>query len=534
MTTRRFAWLAVPLLLATPLAACGPGGSTGSSAGNPVTIGIGEPQHLLPSNTVESNGTQVIVALWTPLITYDSKGAPVMAAADSITSSDQKVWTINLKPAWTFANGEAVTSDNYINAWNYAAYGPNAQLGTNFFERIAGYADLQSANANTAPKATTLSGLKKINDTSFQVTLSAPFSQFELLLGYNVFYPLPNAAFSSPGKVNPNFEQAPIGQGPFKMNGVWNHNQNIAVQEYSNFKGTKPKVSNINFKIYQDQNTMYNDLIAGNLDVQPQIPSTKLANAPTDLGDRFKKTPSSYIGFITIPNYIPAYTLPIRQAVSMAFNRQEITQKIFQGAYRPATSWVSPIVQGYRPDTCGKYCNYDPAAAKALWTHAGGVPGNKIALYYNADGGHKDWVDAVCNQLKANLGVDCQGTPVAQFADLRNRAHAHTLQGFLRGAWAFDYPSIEDYLTPLYATDAPSNDGAYSNPAFDAALLAAGSAPNQQAAIKGYQGAEDIIARDLPVIPTWFRDNLYGYSTRMSQVTVDLFANVDVTTLATS
>jgi oligopeptide transport system substrate-binding protein len=366
------------------------------------------------------------------------------------------------------------------------------------------------------------------------VTLSAPFSQFELLLGYNVFYPLPNAAFSSPEKINPNFEQAPIGQGPFKMNGVWNHNQNIAVQEYSDFKGTKPKVSNINFKIYQDQNTMYNDLIAGNLDVQPQIPSTKLANAPTDLGDRFKKTPSSYIGFITIPNYIPAYTLPIRQAVSMAFNRQEITQKIFQGAYRPATSWVSPLVQGYRPDTCGKYCNYDPAAAKALWTRAGGVPGNKILLYYNADGGHKDWVDAVCNQLKANLGVDCQGTPVAQFADLRNQAHAHSLQGFLRGAWAFDYPSIEDYLTPLYATDAPSNDGAYSNRAFDEALLAAGSAPNQSAAIKGYQGAEDIIAKDLPVIPTWFRDNLYGYSTRMSHVNVDLFANVDVTTLATS
>src|SRR5215472_13615138 len=114
MTTRRFAWLAVPILLATTLAACGSGGNN-SSAGNPITIGIGEPQHLLPSNTVESNGTQVIVALWTPLITYDSAGAPVMAAADSITSNNQKVWTINLKPGWTFANGEPVTSDSYIN-----------------------------------------------------------------------------------------------------------------------------------------------------------------------------------------------------------------------------------------------------------------------------------------------------------------------------------------------------------------------------------------------------------------------------------
>jgi ABC-type oligopeptide transport system substrate-binding subunit len=534
MNSRRLAWLAVPILFATAPAACSSGGGTGSSASNPVTIGIGEPQHLVPSNTVESNGTQVIVALWTPLITYDSKGAPVMDAAQSITTPDQKVWTITLKPGWTFANGEPVTADNYINAWNYAAYGPNAQLGTNFFQRIAGYADMQSANASTPPKATTLAGLKKTNNSTFQVTLDSPFSQFELLLGYNVFYPLPSAAFSGPNKINPSFEQAPIGQGPFKMNGVWNHNQNIAVQEYGNYKGTKPNMSNINFKIYQDQNTMYNDLISGNLDVQPQIPSTKLANAPTDLGDRFKKTPSSYIGFITVPSYIQAYTLPIRQAISMAFNREEITQKIFQSAYTPAASWVSPLVQGYRPDTCGQFCTYNPARAKQLWTQAGGVPGNKILLYYNADGGHKDWVDAVCNQLRTNLGVNCQGAPVAQFADLRNQAQAHNLQGLLRGAWSFDYPSIEDYLAPLYATGAPSNDGGYSNPTFDAALLAAGRAPNQAAAIRGYQGAEDIIAHGMPVIPTWFRDNLFGYSTRMSNVNVDLFANVDVTTLQTT
>ena len=285
------------------------------------------------------------------------------------------------------------------------------------------------------------------------------------------------------------------------MDGVWNHNQNIAVKQFDAYKGTKPKVSNINFKMYQDQNTMYNDLIAGNLDVQPQIPPSKLASAPTDLGDRLKKTPSSYIGFITVPNYIPAYTTDIRRAISMGFDRKEITDKIFQGAYTPATSWVSPVVQGYRDDTCKQYCKYDPAAAKALWTKAGGVPGNKLVLYYNSDGGHKEWVDAVCNQLKANLGVDCQGGPVAQFADLRKQARAHTLQGLLRGAWSIDYPSIEDYLTPLYATGAPSNDGGYSNPSFDAAIKKGDAAPSQDAAIKEYQGAEDIVANDMPVHP---------------------------------
>ena len=61
-TAKLVAWLAVPIIAGGSLAACGSSGSgTGPSASNPVTIGIGEPDRLLPSSTVESNGTQVVV-----------------------------------------------------------------------------------------------------------------------------------------------------------------------------------------------------------------------------------------------------------------------------------------------------------------------------------------------------------------------------------------------------------------------------------------------------------------------------------------
>jgi ABC-type oligopeptide transport system substrate-binding subunit len=233
-----------------------------------------------------------------------------------------------------------------------------------------------------------------------------------------------------------------------------------------------------------------------------------------------------------VPSYIPAYKNPdVRKAISMAIDRQEIVNKIFQGTYTPATSWVSPIVQGARANSCGDACTFDPTAAKQLFTQAGGVPGNKIELFYNSDGGHKEWVDAVCNQLTKNLGAQCVGTPVTQFADLRKQARSHTLPGMLRGAWSFDYPSIEDYLTPLYKTGSDSNDSQYSNPAFDQALAAADQSTNQTEAIKKYQAAEDIIAKDMPTIPLWFRQNIYGYSSNMKTVDMDLFANVDVLTL---
>lgn len=535
MKARRLVtWVALPVAMAVVVSACGGGNSGGGSSGGTVTIGIAEPEHLLPGNTVESNGFQVDSALFTPLVRFDDDGKTdySQAAAESITSDDKLVWTVKLRDGMTFHNGQKVTADSYIKAWNYTAYGPNAQIGADpFFTRIAGYADMQSPDGTAPPKATTLSGLQKVDDLTFTVTLNSPFVEFDKVLGYNVFDPLPDVAFNPDGTLNSSYEAAPVGNGPYQMSGTWNHNQSINVVRYDNYVLDKPSVQEIDFKIYQDQDTMYNDLQAGNLDVQPQIPSDKLANAQTDLGDRLQKSPSSYFGFISLPVYDPAWTVPIRKAVSMAIDRQEIVDKIFQGAYTPATSFVSPVVQGARDNTCGDACKFDPTAAKQLYTQAGGLPGNKIDLYYNADGGHKEWVDAVCNQLNKNLGVTCTGQPVAQFADLRKQARAHTLNAPLRGAWSFDYPSIEDYLTPLYVTNASSNDSGYSNPAFDAQMRKADTTTDENQAIKEYQAAEDMIAKDLPVIPTWFRQNIYGFSENMQTVKVDLFANVDVLSL---
>jgi len=526
-TMNGVAWLAVSVIAGT-LAACE--SPRGAGAPEPVTIGIAEPARLLPSSTVDSNGTQVVAALWTPLVTFDPSGRPVMAAAESITSSDQKVWTITLKSGWTFHNGESVTSDNYIRAWNNAAYGPNGAVGSNNFRRIEGYADMQSVGG-APPRATTLSGLRKVDDLTFTTTLASPFSAWETALGNNVFDPLPNAAFDGDGRVRKDFEQAPIGQGPFQMDGVWNHYRNIAVKRFPNYNGARPKVSTINFRMYQDQTAMYDDLIAGNLDVQSRIPPSRLDSAPDDLGGRLRRTPSSYIGFIAVPNDVPAYTADIRRAISMGFDRKEITDRVFHGAFTPATSWVSPAVPGYRADTCKPYCDYDPTAARSLWNRAGGVPGNKIVLYYDSDDGYREWVDPVCDQLAITLSVNCQGRPVAQTADARDQADAQAR--VISTAWSFDYPSIEDYLTPLYATGAHGNDGGYTNPRFDAALARGDAASTPDAAITAYQQAEDILANDMPVIPTWFGQNVLGYSTRVSHVDVDARANVDLVTLST-
>ena len=533
---RLIAWTAVPLVATLGLAGCSGDDDAKVDPSGVVSIQIAEPQHLLPSNTNDSSGIQVLSALFAPLVSFDKDAKPVPDAASSITSDDHKVWTIKLKDGYTFHNGEKVTSDDYINAWNYAAYYPNAQNNSYFFSRIDGYAATQSRDPDgpegpekaPLPRSKTMSGLKKIDDLTFQVTLSEPFTEFATMLGYSAFYPLPDAAFSAPGVINKDYESAPIGNGPFQMNGKWEHDAKVEVQRYEAYPGTKPKVGGVEFRIYLQPSAAYADVLSDNLDVIPQIPTESISTAPDDLGERFERSSASQFQFLAFPTHESEFANPeVRRAISMAIDRDEIVRSIFKGSQQSARSFVSPVVAGYRENTCGAACEFSPQQAKQMYEQAGGP--KKIQISYNSDGPHKDWVDATCNQLNANLGVECTATPEAKLADLLTKVQNKVPVGVFRLGWIMDYPSMESYLGPLYTTSGSSNYYGYSNADFDSLVKQGAAAPTQEESIKFYQQAEDILARDMPVIPLRFSQNNFGYSTRVRHVVVDLYSRIDLT-----
>ncbi|GGM54131.1 ABC transporter substrate-binding protein [Micromonospora sonchi] len=527
MRVRRLAaWTALPLAVTLGLVACGSGGDGGSGESDPnaaVRIEIAEPQHLVPTDTNETSGSQVLSALFSPLVDYDEAHKPYEVAAESITSEDNTTWTVKLKDGYTFHNGEAVTADNYIDAWNYGAYAPNGQNSSFFFEKIAGYDDLQGEN----PSARTLSGLAKVDDLTFTVTLSQPYSEFKSMLGYTAFYPLPKAAFSAPGELTEEYEQAPIGQGPFKMKGTWQHDAKVEVERYEAYPGEQPKVAGVEFRIYQQLTAAYADVLSDNLDVIKTIPTENLSTAAVDLGDRFQQSPASALHFLSFPTFQEEFSDPdVRKAISMAIDRDEITTSIFKDSQQPARSFVSPVVAGYRENTIGAAGEFDPDRAKALYQAAGGP--SKITLSYNGDGGHKDWIDATCNQLKANLGVDCVGNAEPKFADLLTKVKAKQPVGLFRLGWVMDYPSMENYLAPLFSSNGSSNYYGYRNAEFDRLLAEGISAPSEEEAIQKYQAAEDLLAEDLPVVPLRYGQNNFGHSTKVKNVEMDVFDRINL------
>lgn len=125
--------------------------------------------------------------------------------------------------------------------------------------------------------------------------------------------------------------------------------------------------------------------------------------------------------------------------------------------------------------------------------------------------------------------MDCVGSAEPKFADLLTKVKAKQPVGLFRMGWIMDYPSMENYLGPLYSTNGSSNYYGYSNPDFDRLLAEGASAPSEEEAIKKYQEAEDLLAEDLPVVPLRFGQNNFGHSTKVKNVEMDLFDRVNLT-----
>ena len=184
-SNKRHSRVAFAALAGTVLiSGCGTPGSGEETEFDPVSIAIGEPAApLVPGNTVEEYGTQVLESLWTGLVEYDADGeVSYTGVAESVESEDAVTWTVTLRDGWTFHDGSAVTAASFVDAWNHTAYSPNAQAGSYFFANVEGYADLQAPADDEGeptgdPAATELSGLEVVDEETFTVTLSAPFAQ---------------------------------------------------------------------------------------------------------------------------------------------------------------------------------------------------------------------------------------------------------------------------------------------------------------------------------------------------------------------
>lgn len=535
---RRPRWLAagaIPLAVALAITGCSSGGEGGDEteqgAGDPkknetteINVFGTEPERpLVPGDTSETGGGKIVDALFTGLMEYDPvSGQPEEANAESFELTAPDEYTVKLKKDWTFHDGTPVNADSYIDAWNYTAYGPNAQQHASFFAQIQGFDDVYTADPDgpegpqlpPTPKADKMSGLTKVNDFEFKIKFSAPHAIFKTKTGYAAYMPLPKAFFADPEA----WKKNPIG------NGAWKYkarvpDQNLQIERYDDYKGEdKPKIKMVKF-VFTDSDAAYADVKGNNMDFLDTAPPQAIAGNvwETDLPGRAKAYPVMAIQAIAFPIYDAKFkSVDFRHAVSMAIDREAITKTIYEGNRQPINGYAMDKVPGYKDGACGEYCKYDPKKAKELFDKSGYT--GPIQITSNADGGHKEWIEAACGTIEEALGTECTFEPVQAFSQVREAANARAMTTMYRSGWLADYPLVENFLNPIFRTGGSSNDNDYSNPEVDAKLKAADSAETEEEAYKLYHEAEELIAKDMPVIPLWNTPSIACWSERLTNV----------------
>ncbi|MCP9974877.1 peptide ABC transporter substrate-binding protein [Streptomyces somaliensis] len=518
--------VAVAVLLAATATACGGGGGGGDGV---LSSSWGDPQNPLePANTNEVQGGKVLDMVFRGLKRYDPEtGEARDMVAERIETADSRNFTVTLKDGWTFSNGEKVTARSFVDAWNYGAHIDNKQNNAPFFSDIVGYEDVHPESG--AARAKTMRGLVVKDERTFTVALKDEFSTWPETLGYQAFMPLPRAFFTDRAA----WLDKPVGNGPYTVDS-YARGSGMSLRRWDGYQGPdKARNAGVDLRVYTDNNTAYQDLISGNLDLVDDIPAQQLKNVGNDLGDRYVNRPALILQTLVFPFYRSEWSKPgmekVRTGISKAIDREQITERIFRGTRTPARDWTSPALggKGGHSDVCGDACVHDAAEAKRLITEGGGLPGGRITLTSNVDtGSHRQWMDAVCNSVNNVLGRGpvCTVNPVGTFADFRNQITGGRITGPFRSGWQADYPLIQNFLEPLYRTGASSNHGRFSDRRFDALVDRANAESDQAAAVRHFQDAERVLAAQMPAIPLWYQNGSAGYSERLSDVRLNQFS----------
>ena len=540
--TRAIAVASMVTVVGLMATACSTGptntGSSAASTVSEITVNGCTPENpLIPGNTSEVCGGNVIDAFAAKLVHYNADtAAPELDIAQAIDTTDNQTFTVKLVPGYKFQDGTDVKAKNFVDAWNYAASGKNGYAGGYFMSVFEGFGDLQcgldadgASDCTGKPqKAEAMTGLTVVDDTTFTIKTTEKVSNLPVRLGYSAFAPMPDSFFADPKA----YEAKPIGAGPFSF--VSQSDTEMVLTKFADYSGKNvAKVDKLTFKIYTDLAAAYADVVSNNLDILDQVPNDQLVGDAykSDLPDRNAQLGTSNFRWITFSPVDPQLkgNKELRQALSMAIDRKSLVDQVMSGAGVPADSWVPSTLDGAVAGTCGTSCVFDAAAAKALYEKAGGYKGTLTYSTNVAENPlNKAIGEAVVNQLKNNLGIDARFNSVVDFATFNKGIDAGEYKGIFRSGWQMDYPSIENYLTPIYAKGADSNWSKYDSAAFEALLVKAAAAPAGAESNALYQEAEKVLAADFPTAPLFVGAATVGWSDRMAPVKITAFGTPDL------
>ncbi|HEU5374454.1 MAG TPA: peptide ABC transporter substrate-binding protein [Ktedonobacteraceae bacterium] len=456
-------------------------------------VGTQDISVLDPAQGADSNSALVVGMIYSGLVRFDKNLNVIPDQATWSISPDRKVYTFSLKPGVTFSDGTPVTAQTYVYTLTRALLpAVKSPIASFFLANIAGALDLNNG------KTTTLSGVKALNPTTLQITLTRPADYFLQIMAGSVTFALNQKIIEQYGQTDwvNHAAGGALGTGPFMIK-EWDHGTKMILVPNPHYYGAKTKLSEVDMFFVDNPGTAFKSYRAHQYDLAWNIVASDLPIARTQPG--YVKQSLLETDMLFFDNRKPPFNnSAVRQAFAYAINRDVLVKSIFDNAVVAAPTIIPPGMPGYQPGYPG--LAYDASRAKTLlqsvYPDVSKVP--PITFSFPSSQVSSTLSQALQQMWQTALGIQVKLQPV-ELGAYNNATAAHQIQfGFTQ--WGADFPDPYDWLALNLTSTAPNNNGEWNNPGFDATIAQAENSSGQ-ARIALYNQAERIAINDVGWLP---------------------------------
>jgi ABC-type oligopeptide transport system substrate-binding subunit len=463
----------------------------------------GQPGSLDPHRAEDAFSYDVLRDLYEGLTASSPTGEVVPAAAESWRVTDGgKTYIFAIRSDARWSNGDPVTASNFVSAFRRAMDPATA----------SGAADLLRAIVN-APAVLDGSlppdqlGVRALDERNLEIALSRPVPYFPDILTNTVASPIhpsslaATADLSRPGSA--------ITNGPFML-GELTPGANLRLVRNPHYTSSGMiAFDEIHYEFVPDENAEFTRFRAGELDVTNSVPEQryeKLARDP-DSGLQHRATLATFYFSFNTDRGPLSRNRALREALSLAVDRDAITRSVTRAGQVPAYSMVPEGVWNYKParyewETAS--VERRVARARGLYAAAGYSTRNplKVRLLYNENELVQKVCIAIASMWKETLGVDVELVQMEFKAYLSARADPAQWD-VVRVGWTADYNDASTFLDTM-TKGSPQNFGRWTDEHYAALLNAAASETDAGKRRETLQEAEFLMLQQYPVLPVYF------------------------------
>ena len=469
-----------------------------------------EPEDLDPQIITAFTDQNVANALFEGLTAIDettSQAVPAAAASWSV-SPNGLVWTFHLRPGLTWTNGEPLTAGDFIRSWQRIL---NPKLGSEYAYVLYPIRNAEAYNSGARTDVSTL-GLEAPDAQTIVITLERPTAYLPSLVSLAAWFPVNSrvlARFDALERRGTAWTRPEnfVGNGPFILKS-WKPNDSIVVVKNPAYWGAGAvHLSAIKFLPIESPDVEEHDYRAGQIHVTSGLPATKLASYRETHPSELRVDPFLQTFFLRFNVTRAPFGDPrVRQALSLAIDREAISRAVLFGAFPAAHSLTPANCGGYTPRAS---IGTDVARARALLAEAGfpdgkGFPAFEVQARNNEI--QPKVVEAIQAQWKKALGITITIASTEQKTYLQNQ---QTLTySVSMAAWAGDFLDPVTFLN-LFVGKSGLNWTGWSNARYDHLIEAAGAALTSPERFERFQEAEALLLSEGPITPLYFGAQTY-------------------------